>query len=793
MGGFCASTLNITGVEKIDTGDRYSCQIVEKQGFKTDWSQEYIVGVNTWMESYTENTVVREGNNATVTWKMPLFKVFITSPTGREVLTVNSTNIYISNSYWSRVKILGVTHSPDAVVVRFTLYNTKRDDVGRYYCTRAPDGNADSSCDQIIVVSPTLTRYDSPKSKRVIISWNRKHVEGTFSILSYPAPKKHEILLLLGDSHLDRTYSLRHLLESRRIGVNKVLLEYTFSINNLRKEDLGTYNVIIDNGERSITLSMDLLEPASRISLTMVIAIACTVVIVIASMVISILILVYKRLKNKEMSRRSALSYISAVQEAGAAAGRVYYSGYHVYADVDNSEIQDKIQGHRRASDSSSDDYEEVGQAFIAIHPQPEDQDQVQIAENQIPNIDVREPSQAQHSSRQASDKSDTRPIVESSLHISSRDKSDTASATSATPYYLTARDDKTSPQPSSSKTPDTPGATSATPYYLTATGDKTSSQPSSSMTPDTASATSATPYYLTATEDKKNPQLSSSMTPDTPGATSATPYYLTATEDKTSPQPSSSKKPDTASATSATPYYLTATEAKTSPQPSSSKKPDTASATSATPYYLTATEDKTSPQPSSNKKPDTPGATSATPYYLTATGDKTSPQSSSIKTPDSASAASATPYYLTATSSSEKPYTASATLTTPHHLTDAGDECSPKPSLAEEPDTPTATATPHYLADAGDESSPQPSSTENTDTPTATSAGPYYLTDTEDESSPQPSSYEKPDTPTATSTPHYLGDVVDESSPQPSSTEKPDAPTGTSAGPYYLTDTEDE
>ncbi|XP_048254606.1 mucin-21-like [Haliotis rufescens] len=785
---------------------------------------------NTWSKTYTDNTTAREGNNAIVTWQMPLCKDWfsVKTPAGEELLLVKSTDVYNSGSNWSRVKIPGVTRSSASVVVRFTLNNVTTADAGKFYCTRVSDGSTISDCKHVLVVlyrpiligitvngkrnvtvhehetvsfqcdvhgtpppsihvqqketnsihdvvikdincthtgtyvcvarnalggtigKETVTinnvisqprRCDS-SDKYVAMSYDSQSVLGTFLVCSYPKPENHIMEYLdKGVNVIDMSDSPRHKL-SRDEG--EPFYTFKFSISRMQTRDLGTYKLSVVNEKGTLELFVQLFDQGTTMTNT-IIAITSSVTIFIAAVFITVAIVAFGRLK-KSHERRAVSSYLSPIRDALASAGKVWYDGYHVYADIDDSEVQGNLPGPRRASNSSSsdDDYEEVGQAIIALHPQPGNQQPASVT------------SATPHYLTATEDKTSPQP--------SSSKKPDTPGATSTTPYYLTATEDKTSPQPSSSKKPDTPGATSATPYYLTATEDKTSSQLSSSMTPDTPGATSATPYYLTATEAKTSLQPSSSKTPDTPGATSATPYYLTATEAETSPQPSSSKKPDTpgatsatpyyltatgdktspqnsssqtpdsASATSATPYYLTATEAKTSPQPSSSKKPDTPGATSATPYYLTATEDKTSPQLSSSMTPDTASATSATPYYLTTTEDKTSPQNSSSKTPDSASAASATPYYLTATSSSEKPYTASATSTTRHHLTDTGDECSPQPSLAEEPDTPTASSTPHYLADAGDESSPHPSSYEKPDTPTGTSAGPYYLTDTEDE-----------------------------------------------------------
>ncbi|XP_048236844.1 uncharacterized protein LOC124120415 [Haliotis rufescens] len=137
---------------------------------------------------------------------------------------------------------------------------------------------------------------------------------------------------------------------------------------------------------------------------TTIIAITSSVTLFITAAFITVAFVAFRQLK-KSHERRAASSYISPIRDLLASAGRVWYDGYHVYADIDDSEVQGNLPGPRRASNSSSpgDDYEVVGQAVITVHPEPGNQQPVQVADIQVSNIDEHEPAQEQQCSSQAS------------------------------------------------------------------------------------------------------------------------------------------------------------------------------------------------------------------------------------------------------------------------------------------------------------------------------------------------------------------------------------------------------
>lgn len=47
--GFWNSTLTVSGVRRENFGDRYTCQVREEEGLKSNWSEDYIMG---WKREY---------------------------------------------------------------------------------------------------------------------------------------------------------------------------------------------------------------------------------------------------------------------------------------------------------------------------------------------------------------------------------------------------------------------------------------------------------------------------------------------------------------------------------------------------------------------------------------------------------------------------------------------------------------------------------------------------------------------------------------------------------------------
>ncbi|XP_048254608.1 uncharacterized protein LOC124120418 [Haliotis rufescens] len=186
--GFWSSTLDITGVEKTDTGDRYSCQIVEKQGFKTDWSQEYIVGVNTLAEDDTNYTVTNDGIKVTVVWKIPNLshKFKVRSPIG--LISMESTKVSLDLNYISRMTIVVIT-STDDVVLWLQFDNVTTADAGSYSCTKISDDDIIPGCTHFLVVShrPIITGITVNGTRNVIVN-EHETVSFQCDVHSIPPP-----------------------------------------------------------------------------------------------------------------------------------------------------------------------------------------------------------------------------------------------------------------------------------------------------------------------------------------------------------------------------------------------------------------------------------------------------------------------------------------------------------------------------------------------------------------------------------------------------------------------------
>ncbi|XP_046579345.1 uncharacterized protein LOC124286934 [Haliotis rubra] len=122
-------------------GERYECHGVVEHTLVSGWSEEYVVE-SVWPDSDTKYTVAREGNNVTLSWYMPLFgrSVSVKSPDYINLFSMELTNIFVTKTYYPRLKILGVVTLPAAVVVRLKLNNVTVADAGVYVCeqTRTP-------------------------------------------------------------------------------------------------------------------------------------------------------------------------------------------------------------------------------------------------------------------------------------------------------------------------------------------------------------------------------------------------------------------------------------------------------------------------------------------------------------------------------------------------------------------------------------------------------------------------------------------------------------------------------
>ncbi|XP_046565337.1 uncharacterized protein LOC124274054 isoform X1 [Haliotis rubra] len=158
-GRFMTSTVTISGVTKKDRTERYTCQSVVVENLLTDQSIDNVLGVSYIPETHSKHTEVDVGDTVLLSMNISVHqtKISVIGPTDRVVLEMDSTEIYIREAYWTRIKVMKVITSLATVAVQFQLSDITSSDAGRYYCSLKPRGQTGCSWDHFLVVSIDVT------------------------------------------------------------------------------------------------------------------------------------------------------------------------------------------------------------------------------------------------------------------------------------------------------------------------------------------------------------------------------------------------------------------------------------------------------------------------------------------------------------------------------------------------------------------------------------------------------------------------------------------------------------
>ncbi|XP_067670511.1 uncharacterized protein [Haliotis asinina] len=220
--------INYTSILTIRDGwqqnDTYKCR-VGVQNVQSEWSEE--IYPLYWSDDNTNFTVVPEGDDAMMTWRMPSLdsESYITSPSGPYLMWKLSDRWNVGDTYISRLEIRGTRPSSESAIVRILLHNVTGRDAGKYLCTSG--NHLVPKCGHTLIVSR------KPVKPTIFATHQYQSVSLTCSSTSRSLPQDHNLTM---------TYSWRRD-NTRLVGGGKYQISgSTLTIFDAREKDNGYYS-----------------------------------------------------------------------------------------------------------------------------------------------------------------------------------------------------------------------------------------------------------------------------------------------------------------------------------------------------------------------------------------------------------------------------------------------------------------------------------------------------------------------------------------------------------------------